>query len=135
MKTISFRQQITLNAAPETVYDYFMDASKHSIMTGAEASVSDKVGGLFSVYDGYAHGRNIELVPGKRIIQSWRAAEKEWPEDHYSEIRFDFESVAKNKTRVVFRHRLVPEALADRIRQGWTDYYWSPLKSILNCKE
>ena len=44
-------------------------------MTGAKAKASKKVGAAFSAWDGYIVGKNVELVPGKRIVQSWRTSE------------------------------------------------------------
>jgi uncharacterized protein YndB with AHSA1/START domain len=44
-------------------------------MTRSEASVSDEVGAELSAWDGYITGRNLELVPGERIVQSWRTTE------------------------------------------------------------
>ncbi len=73
--TISFEVSATLSATPETLYSAWLDSAKHSAMTGAAAEVSDKVGGTFTAWDGYISGKNIELEPGKRIVQAWRTVE------------------------------------------------------------
>jgi uncharacterized protein YndB with AHSA1/START domain len=41
-------------------------------MTAGEANISDAVGAEFSAWDEYITGRNLELVPGERIVQAWR---------------------------------------------------------------
>ena len=73
MKTSSFKQQVTVNTTPQVVYDLLMDAKKHSALIGSKVKISQKVGGMFEVYDGYAHGENLQLLPGQRIVQAWRA--------------------------------------------------------------
>ena len=44
-------------------------------MTGGEASISDEIGADLSAWDRYITGRNLELVPGERIVQSWRTTQ------------------------------------------------------------
>ena len=44
-------------------------------MTGGDAEVSERVGAAYSAWDGYITGRNVELVPGRSIVQTWRTSE------------------------------------------------------------
>ena len=71
----SFKLVSTIPASPEAIYDAWLDSAGHSKMTGGEAKASDKVGGAFTAWDGYIWGKNIELVRGKRIVQSWRTSQ------------------------------------------------------------
>lgn len=132
IKTSSFQQQVTLNATPQAIYDILMDSKAHTKLTGAKAKISAKAGGVFEVYDGYAYGKNIDLLPGKRIVQTWRAKEDKWPADHDSIIVFELKALGKGRTKLVFAHREVPAALADEFKQGWIDFYWTPLKVMFN---
>ena len=61
-------------ATPQRIYAAWLDSRAHTDMTGGEASMSDEVGGAVSAWDGYITGRNLELVPGKLIVQSWRTS-------------------------------------------------------------
>jgi uncharacterized protein YndB with AHSA1/START domain len=61
------------------VYDALMSSRHHAKFTGAPASISKKEGGSFSVFGDYATGNNLELIPGKKIVQTWRA--DNWPGD------------------------------------------------------
>jgi len=128
MKTKTIKQTVQFKAEPKEVYEALMDQKKHAAFTGGNATVSRKVGGRFSVWDGYAEGRNIELVPDKKIVQSWRASD--WPEGVSSTVKFEF-SRMKGGTRLTFTHSGVPEDFAGDIRQGWKDYYWAPMKGML----
>ncbi len=130
----SFKQQVTFNASPEELYEQIMDAEKHGKLTGGKATMSRKVGGEFSLFDGSAYGRNIELIPGRKVVQTWRMRQDNWPEDVMSEITFDFQAAGKNKTKLIFTQRNIPTNVADEFKQGWKDYYWEPLKAIFNKK-
>jgi len=109
-----------------------MDAKKHGKLTGGKAIMSRKVGGAFSPFDDSTYGKNVELVPGKKIVQTWRMKQDNWPEDTMSEITFDFQPVGKNKTKLVFTQRNIPASVADDFKQGWKDYYWKPWKEMFN---
>lgn len=69
-------------------------------------------------------GRQIELVPGKRIVQAWRAGS--WPDGDYSIVRFEFAPEGAG-TRVVFDQSGYPEAEHDHLEGGWRKMYWERL--------
>jgi len=127
MKTI--KQTVEFKAQPDEVYEALMDSKKHAGFTGAKATVSRKVGGKFSVWDGYAEGENLELVPGKKIVQSWRASD--WPEGAISKVTYRF-AQTKSGTRLTFTQTGVPDELVADIKQGWKDFYWAPMKGMLD---
>ena len=124
------KQSVTFNATPHEVYEALMDSKKHSKFTGKKARISRKVGGKFTAYDGYIDGINLKLVEDKKIVQSWRGDEMDWPQDHFSTVTFEFKKV-KQGTRLSFTHKDVPDKKRDSINQGWKDYYWTPLKEFL----
>ncbi len=128
MATKTIKQTRTFTASAKDLYEAIMDSRKHSRFTGAPAKISAKVGGAFSVHGGYATGRNLELKPNKEIIQSWHASD--WPADHYSMVTFAFSPAGKGKTKLTFTHAGVPEDQIADIKQGWIDYYWTPLKKM-----
>src|SRR6516162_11569208 len=71
----AFTITTTIPASPQEIYEAWLNSVVHSEMTGGEASMSDEVGADVSAWDGYITGRNLELVPGERIVQSWRTTE------------------------------------------------------------
>ena len=125
MNTKTVRQTITFKAPPHDVYEALMDSRKHSKFTGDKASISRKVGGKFSAFDGYSEGTNLELEPDNKIVQTWRASD--WPEGHYSKVAFTFKEIP-NGTRLSFVQTGIPEKQFNYISQGWRDYYWAPMK-------
>jgi activator of HSP90 ATPase len=129
-KTI--RQSVTIKASPHAVYEILMDAKLHSEFTGSEVKMSRRVGGKFSVYGGDISGENLELAPDQKIVQSWRYSD--WPEGVYSTATFSLAPVDKG-TRLTFTQSGVPDDKYEDIKQGWKDYYWDPIKAMLEEKE
>jgi activator of HSP90 ATPase len=130
MKTKTIKQSVTIKANPHEVYEALMDSRNHSKFTGEKASISRKVGGKFSIFDGGLTGTNLELVQDKKIVQSWRASMRDWPKDHYSRATFSMKDVTGG-TRLTFTQSGVPEKCYESISQGWRDYYWKPMKEML----
>jgi activator of HSP90 ATPase len=125
MKTI--RQTVAISAAPLDVYEALMDSRTHARFTGSAARINPQVGGRFETYDGYAEGTNLELVPGRKIVQAWRAGD--WPEGHYSTVTFAL-AKAVDGTTLTFTQRGVPNDQEAAIRQGWIEFYWEPLRRL-----
>lgn len=130
MKTKQFSQKVIFKALPEDVYNTLIDSKNHSAFTGTEAVIGKKAGDKYSAYDGYIEGVNIELIPGKKIVQTWKAYDEGWPEKHYSTIEFVFKKT-KEGTELQFTHSDIPVDVKADYEQGWKDYYWKPLKAML----
>ena len=128
MQTGSIRQQVTFRSSPHEVYEALMDEKKHGQFTQSKTKVSRQVGGRISSSDGYIEGVNLELVPDRKIVQSWHASD--WPAGHYSRVTFSFSPV-KSGTRLTFTQSGIPQDFIDDISQGWRDYYWQPMKEML----
>ena len=125
------RQTITFKATPHDVYEMLMDSARHAEFTGDRAVISRKAGGTFSVFSGYATGKNLELIPDRRIVQTWRASD--WPDGHESQITFELREV-KGGSRLTFTQTGVPDEFNAAIRQGWIDYYFAPMKRYFAAK-
>ena len=127
METKTIKQSVTFKAKPHAVYEVIMDSKKHSVLAGDEAKISRKVGGKFNVGT-YIEGENLELVPDEKIVQTWRY--EDWPSGHYSKATFAFTEV-DGKTKMTFTQSGVPAEFYEDIEQGWIDYYWTPMKEML----
>ncbi len=128
MEPKTIRQTVIFKASPHDVYEALMDSRKHGRFTGGKASISREVGGKFTAFDGYAEGVNLELVADKKIVQTWRA--EDWPEGHYSRVYFSLHGV-EGGTRLTFTQTGVPEEHYEGISRGWQDFYWAPMKAML----
>jgi activator of HSP90 ATPase len=129
MKIKTIRQSVTFKANPYEIYEAIMDSRKHSEFTGSQVSMTRKVGGKFSIYGGDIEGVNLELMPNQKIVQSWRYSD--WPDGYYSKVTFSLKE-SQDVTRLTFTQTGVPEEFYDDISQGWYDYYWEPIKEMLN---
>ncbi len=130
METKNIKQTASFDATPEEVYELIMDAKKHAGFTGTDAKMSKKVKGTFEVYGGYCKGHNIELEPGKKIVQAWHFEEDGWPETHFSTCTFIFEKKGKG-TKMTFTQTGIPAHKVEALKEGWKEYYWSPMKEYL----
>jgi activator of HSP90 ATPase len=134
MKVRTIRQTLIFEADSGEVYETIMDSKKTSKFTDGKARIPKSVGGKFTMFDGYINGKILELVPGEKIVQSWQAAEKEWPKDHFSKAVFTLRKV-KGGTSVNFIQSGVPEECYVHISKGWTEFYWAPLRKMLSHKK
>ena len=97
-KTI--HQEVSITASPSKVYAALTDGDTFSAATGAPAKIENNAGGEVSLFGGQIAARNIELVPGKRVVQAWRAGN--WEDGLYSVARFELHADGSN-TKVVFK--------------------------------
>lgn len=119
-------------ASPQEIYSTWMSSKGHSAMTGSPASVSAKVGGEFDAWDGYIHGKNLELESGKRIVQSWRTSEFSVDEPD-SRIEITLEPVRK-QTKLTLKHTGLPPH-GRQYEQGWVESYFEPMKEYFSSRK
>jgi activator of HSP90 ATPase len=124
IKTKNLKQTARIPAGPEAVYEALMTSKGHRAFTGEAAKISTKVGGSFSAYAGWCEGKNLELKPGRKIVQSWRGGD--WPEGHYSTATFTLKAV-KGGTELAFTQVGIPAGLFEDIKGGWIEHYWDRL--------
>ncbi len=124
----SFTLSATFPTTPETLYNAWLDSETHTAMTGGEtATCNPEVGGSFTAWDGYIEGENLELEPGKRIVQAWRTtAFQESDPDSKLEILFEPVPIG---TKLRLNHSNIPDGGAD-YEKGWEDYYFVPMREF-----
>ena len=126
---IEFIVSTLLSATADEVYAAWLSSEGHTSMTGSPASVSAEVGGEFDAWDGYIHGKNLELVPGKRIVQSWRTSEFKADEPD-SRIDINLED-ADGQTRLTLHHTGLPPH-GGQYEQGWVEAYFEPMNNYFS---
>ena len=118
--------------SPKEVYQAYVDPKKHSEFTGSEATGKPVVGGKFTAWDGYISGRFLELEEGKRMVQEWKSTD--FPEGSPpSKLELTFREVPKG-TEIVMVHSNVPKDQEDETAEGWTEFYWEPMKQYFKKK-
>ena len=120
-------QEIEIHASPQRVYDALLSSKQFTAFTGMAATISTKADGEFSMFQGQIKGRNIELVPGQRIVQAWRPGS--WKPGVFSIVKFELKPKG-DKTLVILDHTGFPEGDYDSLNGGWTGHYWDPMKKF-----
>ena len=124
----SIHQEIRFDASPDRVYSALTDARQFAAFTNAPADNPGGAGGAFSGFGGHIVGRNVELEPGRRVVQAWRSAT--WGPGVYSIAKFEL-SPAGGGTMLVFDQAGFPETEGEHLEQGWHQMYWEPLRKYL----
>jgi uncharacterized protein YndB with AHSA1/START domain len=126
-KTI--KQRVRFKADPDTVYELLADSRKRAAFTGRPAIVSRRIGGTFSL-DDEVTGINVDLVPGRRMVQAWR--HRRFPEGIFSMAAVTLTPTPDGGTELVLVHRGVPKDLIPETEQAWRDGVWSRIKTYLD---
>ncbi len=131
LKSITIHQEIDFKVSPERLYEALLDtkqfcefSAKSTEFSAKSAEIDRSVGGAFSLFDGHIIGRNVELVPNRRIVQAWRVVD--WPAGVYSIVKFELKPNGSG-THLVFDHTGFPDKWRDHLAAGWQSHYWDPL--------
>ena len=130
--SVKFTVSDIIPATAREIYDAWLDSAAHAAMTGgAKAKASPQVGGAFAAFDAYALGVNLELVPGKRIVQSWRTSD--FAKDDPDSVLAVALEPAPGGTLVTLLHSGIPGG-QDDYKSGWQEYYFAPMKAYFGEK-
>ena len=137
----AIRQQVTLDASPQRVYEALTRSKDFDAITrlsdgavllaasGAKpTAISTEVGGPFTLFGGYVTGRHLEMLPNERLVQAWRAGS--WKPGEFSIAAF-YLTAAGGKTKLNFEHRGFPDGNGTSLAHGWHVHYWEPLAKFL----
>ncbi len=126
---MEFTLKAKINATSKEIYTAWLNSKRHTKMTGGTALISDRIGDSFSAWDGYIKGRNLELEPSKRILQSWRTSQfEEHEEDSQLEILL---GEVDGQTELTLIHTNVPES-GEHYKKGWDSHYFQPMKEYFS---
>jgi activator of HSP90 ATPase len=126
--TALIQQRVRFRVSPGRLFEMYVDSKKHSESTGMAARISRKVGGKFRGFAGALEGKNLLIVPGKQIVQLWRATH--WKKEDWSILILTFRRV-KDGAEIDLVHVGVPEYDYKGVREGWPKYYWKPWRKYL----
>jgi uncharacterized protein YndB with AHSA1/START domain len=123
----SLRLIAILPATPERVYAAWLSPKEHTKFTGGKATIEPGVGGRHTAWDDYISGKHLELVPGKKIVQTWRTTEfPDGAADSRLEIRL--EPKGKSETTLTLIHTEIPEGQGAQYKEGWGEHYFEPMR-------
>ena len=126
-KTI--QQSVTLPAAAGRLFDMYLDPGMHEAITGAPVTISAKPGSEFRAFNGMLSGTMLYTVPGRLIVQAWRA--NHWSaEDIDSTLILSF-LPGGDSGRIELVHVNVADHDLQGVTEGWEKYYWKPWRECL----
>jgi uncharacterized protein YndB with AHSA1/START domain len=130
---MSIHQQVTIPASPHDVYTILADAKALSALSGMDGESGFAEGEEYRPFGGRVTGRQVELVPARRIVQVWRLPE--WEPGKYSVVRFTVEPAGAG-TLLTLDQEGYPEdsdtvgchaTWHDHLSEGWGMFYFDPL--------
>jgi uncharacterized protein YndB with AHSA1/START domain len=136
----AIHQEVVFRASPDRVYRTLTEpelfdkvvlasgALQAMGLASAPGQISTEPGGAFSLFGGYITGRHIEMSPGVRLVQAWRAGS--WAPHIYSIVRFEL-SAHPEGAKLSFDHTGFPNEEALSLAAGWRKHYWAPMAKVL----
>lgn len=117
-----YKKYYIIGETPDMVYKALTNPAILRLWTGDEAEMSEDPESEFSLWDGSIMGKNLEFVPGKKIIQQWYFGEQSEPS-----IVTILLHEHKQGTSVELRHTNIPDEDYDDIVSGWDSEYFGAL--------
>ncbi len=125
MGTESIEVTAVIPASAARIYAAWLDSEGHAAMTGGDAAIEPVVGGKHTAWGGYISGVTQALDAGRRIEQSWYAAD--FPEgSEHSLVVVTLEDEGES-ARVNITHSNIPEGMGASYESGWHVHYFTPM--------
>ncbi|MET6997725.1 SRPBCC family protein [Chitinophaga defluvii] len=117
-----YKKYYTIPAPPEDVYAALTNPATIQLWSGEPAEMSTEPGSEFSLWEESIVGKNLEFVPGKKIVQQWYFGDQE--EDSIVTIILH---PHKHGTSVELKHTNIPDGDFHDIAAGWDNMYFGAL--------
>ncbi|MGQ1908306.1 SRPBCC domain-containing protein [Marinifilum sp. RC60d5] len=121
-----FNCNYNIGASQEEVFNAFTNSFQIELWTGYPAKMDDKVGTIFSLWEGDITGCNLEIVKDYKLVQEWFFGETEHP----SIVTILLKKSGKD-TRIELNHTNIPDDAYEEIVEGWEEYYLASIKNFL----
>lgn len=118
-----------LPAAPDRLFDMYLDASQHAAFTGLPVEIAAHAGAKFLAFDGMLSGTILHVKPKRLIVQTWRSGN--WPTealDSVLTLTFHPEGAGG---RIELVHINIPDEDFAGVSHGWEKFYWTPWRDYL----
>jgi activator of HSP90 ATPase len=137
----AIHQEVSINARRDRVYRALTETEQFrqvmllgpakQLVTapGAPpASISQTVGGAFTLFGGIITGQQLALRSNESIVQAWH--DSGWKSDEFSLASFVLLEDGQ-RTKLMFDHRGFPDGAGAHLAPGWYLNYWDPLAKFL----
>jgi uncharacterized protein YndB with AHSA1/START domain len=120
------RRSFVIKADKNEVFNALTNPLAIELWTGYPAVMDSKPGTEFSLWEGDITGKNLEIIPGEKIVQEWFFDDPENP----SIVTIELEDENKG-TRIKLLHTNVPDEAYGNIDYGWKEYFFGAMKKYL----
>ena len=123
-RTEAVVEEVLIDASPETVFEFFLEANLMRKWMGGHATLEPWVGGVFAVDigDNRARGNFVEVVAGERVVFTWGWEQSTDVPPGSSVVTFTLEPRGK-ATLLRMVHEGLPAGEDIRHQQGWVHYF------------
>ena len=125
---MDFEYKMEITADPEEVFAALTNPFQIELWSGYPADMKAEEGYVFSLWEGDITGVNLEVVPGKLLVQEWFFGEQE----KQSIVRITLKKEGA-RTLVGLTHTHIPEDVYEEITGGWKEYYLEAIKGMLKA--
>ncbi|KAJ3230476.1 hypothetical protein HDU81_004465 [Chytriomyces hyalinus] len=123
LSTITMNVEFVCSASD--LYNTLLEPGRAQIWSRGPAQIKPEVGAEVSLFGGNVTGKILELVPNKKIVQTWRL--KSWPSNHHSKVTITLEEQRESVTLRLTQTE-VPVGEKDLTQKNWTGYYFNGIK-------
>ncbi|MBM75344.1 MAG: hypothetical protein CMK59_08075 [Proteobacteria bacterium] len=123
-----YQNNIVLTASPKQVYYVWLTPAYHGALTEGLASIEPQVNGHVRLWSGAVQGVIKELIPNKRIVQTWKTADWEPFEDPSFLILEIKEHTVGCSLSI--DHDNIPERLYEQFEFAWNSFYFPRLRQF-----
>jgi activator of HSP90 ATPase len=120
------RQSYIIHARASSVWQALVDPKIIEKWGAGPATMNDSVGSKFKLWGGDIHGKNIEVIKKKRLVQEWYTGKWKTPSKVHIAL-----SEEHGTTYIDLLQEDVPDGEKDEINKGWKNYYFGPLKNLV----
>ncbi|MCC6186226.1 MAG: SRPBCC domain-containing protein [Chitinophagaceae bacterium] len=129
---LTIKTEKLLPASPTQVMQMLTEQAEIEKWSGEETVFDAKVGGKVSLFGGWMNGE-VKEISDSKLTYTWRTAE--WLADVADSIvAFDLMKDG-DQTKLILEHSNLPnEDEVKSHKQGWEDFFFTPLEDYLMVK-
>lgn len=126
VNTTSLSETTEFQTSAHELYETLTDIQRAQVWTRGPVKLSREIGSQFEFFGGNVSGEILELVPDKKIVQTWRL--RSWPAGHFSKVTLELEQ--GTDCVVLQMHQTgIPVGEEELTRTNWSGYYWRAIKA------
>jgi len=127
----TLRYSIIFNfVSPSELYENLLNFSK---FTKKRCEFTDQIGEEFHLFNDLVRGKNLKLMKNRIIFQRWRFSD--WPEGHWSTVRFLLKELVQRQgkeraitTKLLFTQEGIPLKCLSNVRKFW-EKFWTKFRN------